>query len=166
MQNWIEYLPSSLDFKRGSLAQKTRHFNCFQFCVYVYCSQTSFPLKSLWHDRAYQFTVLSTLLGKTVFAWRFILNENILFWLTISYQKPFVFPVSVFCSQVVTLKLKFYSKKIFCLRKYFYFSLLNLNYWCFRNFRKKKTKKKKQKKTNKWNLLKHASLLPTLLISA
>ena len=34
-------------------------------------------------------TVLSTSLGKTFFAWRFILNENILFWLTISYQKPF-----------------------------------------------------------------------------
>ena len=42
---------------------------------------------------------------KDVFAWRFILNENILFWSTISYQKPFVFPVSVFCSQLYALKL-------------------------------------------------------------
>ena len=50
-------------------------------------------------------TVLSTSLGKTVFAWPFILNENILFWLTISYQKPFVFSVSVVCSQILTLKL-------------------------------------------------------------
>ena len=31
-------------------------------------------------------TVLSTSLGKMFFAWRFILNENILFWWTISYQ--------------------------------------------------------------------------------
>ena len=31
------------------------------------------------------------------FAWHFILKETILFWLTISYQKPFVFFVSVFC---------------------------------------------------------------------
>ena len=38
------------------------------------------------------------------FAWHFILNENILFSLTISYQKPFVFSVSVFCSQICTLK--------------------------------------------------------------
>ena len=29
-------------------------------------------------------TVLVTSLGKTFFAWLFILNENILFWLTIS----------------------------------------------------------------------------------
>ena len=35
-------------------------------------------------------------LGKTVFAWRFILNDNTLFCLTISYQKTFVFSVSVF----------------------------------------------------------------------
>ena len=55
-------------------------------------------------------TVLSTSLGKTFFAWRFILNENILFWLTISYQKPFVFYVSVFCSQIFTQKLKLRPK--------------------------------------------------------
>ena len=36
------------------------------------------------------------------FAWRFILNENILFRLIISYQKPFVFYIHVFCSQEVT----------------------------------------------------------------
>ena len=39
------------------------------------------------------------------FAWRFILNENILFWLTSSDQKPFVFSVSVFYSQIFILKL-------------------------------------------------------------
>ena len=55
-------------------------------------------------------TILSTSLGKTFFAWRFILNENILFWLTISGQKPFVFYVSVFCSQVFTQKLKLWPK--------------------------------------------------------
>ena len=35
---------------------------------------------------------------------RFILNENILFWSTTSYQKPFVFTVSVFCPQIFTLQ--------------------------------------------------------------
>ena len=87
-------------------------------------------------------TILSTSLGKTVFAWRFTLNENILFCLTISYQKPFVFYVSVFCSQIFTQKLKLRPKvgltyaisivKVifwnFCLRKYFLLFLLNLNY--------------------------------------
>ena len=65
------------------------------------------------------------------FAWRFISNENILFWLTISYQKPFVLYVSVFYNITKKLKLRpkvgpdlsnFYSKVIFfnfCLRKYF-----------------------------------------------
>ena len=90
-------------------------------------------------------TVLSTSLRKTFFAWRYILNENILFWLTISNQKPFVFSVSVFCSQIWTLKLILRPKIgliyaisivkrfffIFSLWKYFFFSLLNLNYWCF-----------------------------------
>ena len=50
-------------------------------------------------------TVLSASLGKTFFAWRFILNENLLFGPTISYQKPFVFSISVFCFQIFTLKL-------------------------------------------------------------
>ena len=62
-------------------------------------------------------------LGKPFFAWRFILNENILFWLAISYQKPFVLSVSTFCSQIFNLKLNlrpnwsdlcnFYSKVTF-----------------------------------------------------
>ena len=55
-------------------------------------------------------TVLSTSLGKTFFAWRFILNENILFLLTISYQKPFVFSVSVFRFQICTQKLNLSPK--------------------------------------------------------
>ena len=55
-------------------------------------------------------TVLSTSLGKTFFAWRFTLNENILFCLTIYYQKPFVFYVSVFCSQIFTQKIKLRPK--------------------------------------------------------
>ena len=90
-------------------------------------------------------TVQLTSLGKTFFARRFILNEDILFWLAISYQKPFVFSVSVFCSQICTLKLNLvpkigltYASSIvkwfflnFYLRIYFYFSSLNLNYWCF-----------------------------------
>ena len=55
-------------------------------------------------------TVLSTFLGKTFFVWRFILNENILFWFSISYQKPFVFSVSVFCSQIFTVKLNLWQE--------------------------------------------------------
>ena len=77
-------------------------------------------------------TSFSTSLGKTFFAWRFILNENILVRLTIPDQKPFVFSVSVSCSQIFTLKLYLQPKtgltyaissKVifwnFCLRKYF-----------------------------------------------
>ena len=79
-------------------------------------------------------TVLSTSHGKTFFAWRFIINDNILFWLTMSYQKLLVFSVSVFCSQTFTLKLNLRSKigltyaisivkwfffGLFVLRKYF-----------------------------------------------
>ena len=98
-------------------------------------------------------TVLTSL-GRTFFfffffffllAWRFILNENILFWLTLSYQKPFVFSASMLCFQIFTLILNLRPKigltyaisivkwyfLYFCLSKYFYFSLLNLNYWCF-----------------------------------
>ena len=47
---------------------------------------------------------------KDAFAWRFILNENILFWMTISYQKPFVFSVSVFYFQICTQKLNLWPK--------------------------------------------------------
>ena len=50
-------------------------------------------------------TVLSTSLGKTVFAWCFILDENILFWMIISCQKLFVFSVYVFCSTKCFQKL-------------------------------------------------------------
>ena len=50
------------------------------------------------------------LLERRFFAWRFILNANILFWLATSCQKPFVFYVSVFCSQVFTQKLKLRPK--------------------------------------------------------
>ena len=106
------------------------------------------------------FTVLSTSLGKTFFAWRFVLNED-MFLLTISYWKPFVFSDSVFPSQTFTVKLNlrpkngltcanslvkwfFLSEKIF-----FYFSLLNLNYWCFTTILWKL-----QKKLKKRNLLK------------
>ena len=69
------------------------------------------------------------------FALHFILNENILFWLIISYQKPFVFSVPVFSN--IYLKIKFNTKIVltyaisivkwfffldFCLRKNFFFS--------------------------------------------
>ena len=68
----------------------------------------------LWHFLGTAFIRLLLsfphLLERHFFAWRFILNENILFWLTISYQKLFVFPVSVFCSEIFALKLNLWSK--------------------------------------------------------
>ena len=106
-------------------------------------------------------TVLSTSLGKTLFAWRYILNENVLFWLTTSYEKKkinkitFVFSVSVFCAPIFNLKFNlrpkikstvknwsdlcnFYNKIIFLdfvdflsEKTFFHFSLLNLNNRCF-----------------------------------
>ena len=85
---------------------------------------------------------------KELFCFAFILNENILFWLTISYQKPFIFSVSVFCSQIFTLKLnlqpkigltyaisivKWFFFYFLCKKAGFLFSLLNLNSWMFHN---------------------------------
>ena len=73
----------------------------------VYSKRKEFaPLGS----KFFPFTVLSTSLGKTFFAWRFILNDDILYWLCISYQKPFVFSVSVFSSQICNLKLNLRPK--------------------------------------------------------
>ena len=122
-------------------------------------------------------TVLSTSLWKIFFfAWRFILNETILFWLTISCQKPFVFSISVFCSQIFILKINLrpsigvtYAisrKLIFCRRQYFfffYYSLLKLNYWCFTTTIWKFSEKKIWIGGTCW---KSASRLPTLQISA
>ena len=120
----------------------------------------------------YRSTVLSTSLGKTFFAWRFILNENILFWLTISNQNPFVFSVSVFCSQICTLKLNLRPNigptyaisivkwffGIFVWENIFYFSSLNLNFWCFTTILWKFQKN--------WTCWKSGPKLPTLQISA
>ena len=118
--------------------------------------------KSPNHKPEIRTTVLSTSLGKTFFAWRFILNENILFWLTISNQKPFVFSVSVFCSQIFTVKLNLqpkigltyaiYSKVIFwsfCLRKYFLLFFAEFKLLIFHN-----NIVKISEKLNKQNLLK------------
>ena len=44
------------------------------------------------------------------FSWSFILNENLLFLFIISYQKPSVFSISVFCYQIFTLKLNLQPK--------------------------------------------------------
>ena len=89
------------------------HFLCYVFIslmsdVYllVFLKKNKQQLKNA-HNAI---TVLSTSLGKTFFAWRFILNENILFCLTISYQKPLVFYVSVFYSQIFAQKLKLRPK--------------------------------------------------------
>ena len=121
------------------------------------------PSKKRLSERCWkQSTVLSISLGKTFFAWRFILNENILFWLTISYQKPFVLCFCVLFSYIYT-KIKvmaknwsdlcnFYSKVIFwdfCLRKYFLFFFAELELLMFYN-----NIVKISEKLNKWNLLK------------
>ena len=120
-------------------------------------------------------TVLSTSLGKTFFAWHFILNENILFWLTTSNQKPFIFSVSVICSQIFTVKLNLWPKigltyaisivkwflEFFVFEYIFYFSLLNLNYWCFTTIFWKF-----QKNLTSGTCWKSASKSPTLQISA
>ena len=85
--------------------------------------------------------VLSASLGKMFFAWDSILNENILFSLTISYQKPFAFSVSVFCSQMFTLKLNlcqkfvwpcnFYRKVIFFFFFFFFKFLCKTIFFTF-----------------------------------
>ena len=90
-------------------------------------------------------TVLSTFLGKIFYAWNFVLNESILFWLFIFYQKPFVFSVSVFCSQIFTVKLNLrpkvgltYANSIekklfFCLRKLLLFFCAEFELLMFHN---------------------------------
>ena len=54
--------------------------------------------------------MLLTSREKTFFAWRFILNGIIDFWLTISYQEPFYFTVSLLCFQIFTVKLILWPK--------------------------------------------------------
>ena len=142
----------------------TADFEENQFSLTILCIKIKICHKMLNIWSIIQWiTVLSTSLGKTFFAWRFILNENILFWLTISCQKPFVFYVSVFCSQIFTKKNKvtakslsglcyFYSKVIFwifCLRKYFLLFFAEFKLLMFYN-----NIVKISEKLNKWNLLK------------
>ena len=119
--------------------------------------------------------LLSLSLGKTFFAWRFISNENLLFWLTISYLKPFVFSISVFCCQIFTLKLNLRLKVVltyaisivkwffgnFVWENIFYFPLLNSNFWCFTTILWKF-----QKNWTSETSWKSGSKLPTLQISA
>ena len=111
---------------------------------------------------------LSTSLGKMFSAWDFILNKNILFWLTKSYQKPFVLSVSAFCSQIFTAKLNLRPKigltyGISIVKWYFGFFFVSENIlFFFAGFKflmfhnnivkisKKKKKKKKKKKRKKW----------------
>ena len=50
--------------------------------LFVYCTYIALAKKSMYCYKQYpnkHTTVLSTSLGKTYFAWRFLLNENILF---------------------------------------------------------------------------------------
>ena len=95
--------------------------NCADLILSFCCDTLIFWM--LIYKQVFLTTVLSTSHGKTFFAWRFILNENILFWLTISNQNPFVFSVSVLFSNIyIKIKLtakywsnlcNFYSKVIF-----------------------------------------------------
>ena len=65
-----------------------------------------FPLDFYRKQRLLSFRHYSE---RPFFAWR-ILNENILFRLIISYQQPFVFSNSMFCSQIFTVKLNLKPK--------------------------------------------------------
>ena len=58
----------------------------------VGCSSKNMWVRLFWQCS----TVLSTSLGISFFPRRFILNETILFWLTMYYPKPFVLSVCVF----------------------------------------------------------------------
>ena len=126
--------------------------------------------RSLWNVTLCSLLLSFRHLGKTFFVCRFISNENLLFWLTISYQ-----PISVFCSQIFTLKLNLRLKVgltyaislvkwffgIFVKENIFYFPLLNLNYWCFSTILWKF-----QKNWTSGTIWKSRSKLPTLQISA
>ena len=114
------------------------------------------------HTTKILITVLSTSLGKTFFAWSFILNENILFWLSISCQKPCLLCFCVLFSNIYTkIKVKakswsdlcnFYRKVIFwnfCLRKYFLLFFAEFELLTFYN-----NIVKISEKLNKWNVLK------------
>ena len=95
---------------------------------------------------------------------RFILNDNILFWSTISYHKLFVFSVYLFCSHIYS-KIKFTTKiltSVISIVKWFFcfftftFFMMNLNQWCFTTILWKF-----QKKWTSVTCWKHASKLPT-----
>ena len=88
--------------------------------------------QSCW-DCAHRSTVLSRSLVKTCFAWHFILNENILFWLTILSETICLFcfcvlfsnmyPKIKFTAKAWSNQYNFYSKVIFwnfCLRIFFF----------------------------------------------
>ena len=87
------------------------------------------------------------IIWKDVFTWRFILNKTILFWLTISYQEPFIFFVSALCLQIFAVKLIlrremrltyaftminciFFNFFIWFFFSFFFHSMI-LNNWCF-----------------------------------
>ena len=80
--------------------------------------------------------VLSTSFGKIFFffgGWGwvqcFILNENVLLWLTIYYQEPFVFPTCALCSQIFTVKLIYDQKWVWPMQ----FLSSELDFWKFVN---------------------------------
>ena len=66
-----------------------------------------------WHkcSMEFPFTVFSTSFGKTFFSWHFILNENVLFWLTKSCLELFVFSVSLLFFSNIYFKIHFTTKK-------------------------------------------------------
>ena len=64
---------------------------------------------------------------KDGFCLAFNFKWNVLVWLTISYQKPFVLSVSVFCSQIFTLTLNLLPKN----SPTYAISIIK---WCFGSF--------------------------------
>ena len=84
-----------------------------QMIFYFHLSDTfkrynfSRPSTTSWKHIYYPFDISRTYAFRLAF---FFLNENILFWLTISHQKPFVFSATGFCSQICTVKLNLQPK--------------------------------------------------------
>ena len=137
------------------------------FFVY-FCLLIHPAFMKVWFDSIEQFydldlasTIISTYLRKTFLCLSYYLKWKYLVWLTISCQKPFVFSVSVLFSNIypkielifmVNKNKKkqnnnFYSKVIFKLlswKIFFYYCLLNVNYWCFTAILWKFQKKKKK----------------------
>ena len=109
---------NKVSFQKGRLAK----FYQWPLSVHVYRNANAIN-----HDP----TVLSTSFGKTFYAWCFILNENIFFWLTVSYQKTIChFPFLCFVLKYLTL-IKLMAKNWSGLCKWFFWKVWLWNIYIF-----------------------------------